>query len=197
MDSFTIGLRSPWWIRAFCRNPLVRGSDRVEALALVFATVLTIVAVPIAGAFATSVHDDRSRAYAQEALSKHQVTATASEDGQLVPALRSVIFAAEATWSDAGSFHRAIVPWNDRAKVGDQQRIWVNEAGDNVAPPSSSRRAAGEALTTALLIWLGVAEASTALVYAVRRRLNHQRYAAWDRELNTAGDNGGRRNQQS
>ena len=53
MQTFTIGLGRYWWMRALGRNPLVRRSDRVEALAVALAIVITVVATPIAGAIGT------------------------------------------------------------------------------------------------------------------------------------------------
>ncbi|HTI75262.1 MAG TPA: hypothetical protein VL634_09720 [Mycobacterium sp.] len=198
MDTFTIGTRSPWWVRALGRrNPLVRGSDRIEALVLALAVVFSAVAIPIAGAIGTSLHEQRTRIYAREAITRHQVVAVATEEGQLVPRLGGVSFSAEATWSDGGRSHRGEIPWTGRAKVGDQQTIWVNEAGENVGKPPSPSRADSEAIGIALVVWLGAAEASTVLFCLVRRRLNHWRYAQWDYELNASRDNDGRRHHQS
>ena len=195
METFTIGLRSPWWVRALGRgNPLVRPSDRIEAVVLVAAVMLTVLVLPIAGAVGTNHYEQRSRVYAEEAQARHQVLATATGDGQIVPQLRSLSFAAEATWSEAGKTQRALVPWNGRAKVGDQQTIWVDNQGGYAGPPGSSSRATGEAVVVALAVWLGVAEASAASVYLIRRRLNHRRYAQWEREINASHFNDGRRN---
>ena len=79
MQTFTIGLGHRWWIQVFRRNPLVRRSDRIEVLVLGFAVLLTVVAIPVAGAIGTFVHDARTRVYAEEALTRHEVTATAIE----------------------------------------------------------------------------------------------------------------------
>jgi hypothetical protein len=197
METFTIGLGDRWWVQAFGRSPLLRRSDRIEALVLVFAVMLTVVAVPIAGAIGTSVHDARARMYAEQAQTRHEVIATATADGIVVPQLRSVAFAAEAAWTDSGVNHSGIVAWPDRAKVGDQQHIWVNGAGEFVGPPSSPSRADVDAVAVALAVWLGVGEASAALVYLVRRGLDQRRYAEWDREINASQANNGRRNHQS
>jgi hypothetical protein len=197
METFTIGLGSRWWVRVFDRSPLVRRSDRVEAVVLIFAVVLTVVAVPIAGAIGTFVHDARTRVYAEEAQTRHQVIATATDDGTVVPQLRGVAFAAPAAWTESGIAHRAAVAWSVRAKVGDQQHIWVNGAGELVGLPSSPSRADRESVVVALAVWLAVAEGSVALVYLVRRRLNQRRHAEWDREVSAFHDNNGRRNHQS
>ena len=81
MQTFTIGVGHRWWTQVFRRNPLVRRSDRIEVLVLGFAVLLTVVAIPVAGAIGTSVHDARTRIYAEEALTRHEVIATAIEDG--------------------------------------------------------------------------------------------------------------------
>ena len=197
METLTIGLRSPWWLRALGRrHPLVRSSDRIEAVTLVIAVVVTVFAIPAAGAIGTSVHDARTRTYADQAHTTHQVIATATENGQLVPNGRTIGFSAEAMWSEAGKTHRADISWTDWPKVGDRQGIWVNKEGEHVAQPSPSR-AAGEAIGIALAVWLGTAQVAVGLVQLIRRRLTHCRYAQWDREIQASRDNGGRTNNQS
>ena len=84
MQTFTIGLGHRWWTLVFGRNPLVRPSDRIEFLVLSFAVLVTVVAIPVAAAIGTSVHDARAWVYAEEALTRHQVTATATERGVIV-----------------------------------------------------------------------------------------------------------------
>ena len=54
MQTFTIGLGRGWWVRLLGRNPLVRSSDRIEVMVLSLAVLLTVVAVPVAGAIGTS-----------------------------------------------------------------------------------------------------------------------------------------------
>ena len=76
MDTFTV--RLPRWlvVRLFGRNPLIRISDRIEALVLVLTVVVSLLAVPIAAAVGTAVYDSRSRLYAEQAQTQAQVTAT-------------------------------------------------------------------------------------------------------------------------
>ena len=196
MQTFTIGVGHRWWTQVFRRNPLVRRSDRIEVLVLGFAVLLTVVAIPVAGAIGTFVHDARTRVYAEEAQTRHQVTATAIEDGTVVMQPKSLSFTARATWSAAGRDHTEIVMWSDQVKAGDQQSIWVNADGAKVGPPSSSGDAAADAVGIAIYVWLGVAAASAGVVYLVRRGLDHRRYAQWDCELNASRENDGRTNHQ-
>ena len=79
-----------------------------------------------------------SRVYAEEAQTRHQVTATAIEDATIVVQPYNFSFTARATWSAAGRDHSDIVTWSDQVKAGDQQLIWVNAEGATVGPPSSS-----------------------------------------------------------
>jgi len=97
MQTFTIGLGRGWWVRLLGRNPLVRSSDRIEVMVLSLAVLLTVVAVPVAGAIGTSVYDAHTQAYAEEAQTRHQVTATAIEDGTVVMQPKSLSFTARAT----------------------------------------------------------------------------------------------------
>ena len=196
MQTFTIGLGRGWWVRLLGRNPLVRTSDRIEVMVLGLAVLLTVVALPIAGAIGTSVYDAYTRVYAQEAQTRHQVTATAIEDGTVVAQQKSISFTAQATWTAAGRDHSDIVMWPDRVKAGDRQFIWVNANGAKVGPPSSSVDAAADAVGIAISVWLGVAAASAGLVYVVRRGLDRRRYAQWDCEFNASRDNHGRTNHQ-
>ena len=196
MQTFTIGWGRDWWVRLLGRNPLVRSSDRIEVMVLSFAVLLTVAAVPIAGAIGTFAYDARTRLCAEEAQTRHQVTAIAIEDGKIVEQPDSVSFTARATWSAAGRDHSESVTWSDQAKVGDQQLIWVNAEGAAVRPPSSPSRAGGDAVGIALSVWFGVAGASAGLVYVVRRRLDRWRYAEWDHEISASRDNRGRTNHQ-
>jgi len=197
VQTFTIRLRCPWWVHALGRNPLVRRSDRVEAIAFVIAVIVAVVAIPVAGAIGTSVHDAHSRTHAEQMHMRHQVVATAVASGHLVTRVQDLTFTAEAAWADSGRVHRGVIPWSDWANVGDQQSIWVNDRGENVGPPSSPSRANGEAIGVALSVWVGLTEAAAAFVYLVRRWLNHARFAQWDRELDASHKNDNRRNHQS
>ena len=197
MQYFGIGPGNRWWIQVVTRNPLVRRSDRIELFVVTCAALLTVLAVPIAGAIGTSVHDGRTRLYAEEAQARHQVSATATQNGEVVPQLRSIANVAEARWTDSGISHSGIVAWPDRAKLGDQQRIWVNSQGEYTGQPSSPYRADLEAVSAALVVWLGVAEFSAGLVYLIRFRLDRWRLAEWDRELNAPHNNNDRRNNRS
>jgi hypothetical protein len=196
METFTIGIGHRWWAQVFRRNRLVRHSDRIEVLVRGFALVLVVVAIPVAAAIGTSVHDGRTRVYAEESYSRHQVTATAVERGEVVVEYRGVSFMARATWSASGRDYTDVVNWTGLAKIGDRQAIWVNDAGAAVGPPSPPSRAVGEAVTIATLVWFGVAGVAAGVVFLVGRWLNRRRFAQWDDHIKAFRANQGRTNHQ-
>lgn len=63
MQPFTIDLGRSWFLRLLGRHPLVRPSDRIEALAFVVAAMAIAIAVPAAAVMGTAIHDTRSRMY--------------------------------------------------------------------------------------------------------------------------------------
>ncbi|KUI43333.1 hypothetical protein AU197_04465 [Mycobacterium sp. IS-1590] len=64
-DWVTFSLRPPRWptlVRLRGRDPLVRSVDRIEALIMTLVVVMSLVAVPIAGAVGTALFDSRHAA---------------------------------------------------------------------------------------------------------------------------------------
>lgn len=196
MDTFIIGTRRYWLFRALGRNTLVRRSDRVEAWSVVVAVLVLAVATPFVCAFGTSVHDARARLYAQEALHRHSVIATAMQqvDRDVEPG--NTVYTARARWNAGGQEHIDLVKWPTRANVGDQQRIWVDDNGRNVLPPRPSSRAATDALVLAFAVWFGLFSAVAGTLCVIRWQLDSQRFAQWDLEINRASDGGDRRKPQ-
>jgi hypothetical protein len=181
MDTFTV--RLPRWrsMRLFGRNPLIRAGDRVEALAVVFAVVVVLLAAPIAAAVGTAVYDSRSHLYAQQAQNSHVVTAVVTDHkvthrkalGQTVTVL--------ARWFAAGTEHTGSVSAPPGVKTGDSIDIWVVEDGSHVGPPPKT--AYDEAVAFASLTWLGAAIAAAALIAGTRTFLNRARHARWQKDF--------------
>ena len=66
MDTYTVRLpRWPILLRLLGRDPLVRTTDRIQALVSVLTVVVTLLAAPIAAAIGTAVHDSRRDVYAE------------------------------------------------------------------------------------------------------------------------------------
>ncbi|HYO02960.1 MAG TPA: hypothetical protein VET27_14235 [Mycobacterium sp.] len=190
MQTFTIDLGRSWFLRMFGQHPLIRTSDRIEALAFVVAVMVAVIAVPVAAAMGTAIHDTRSRVLAEEAQSRHMVTATAVADSDAIAHANSVEVNVRARWNVFGSNHVEVVPVTSGVKAGERVDVWVDERGNQVAAPSPPGRAGQEALGAAVPMWLCVAGASASFAMLSRRRLNRTRYAEWDRELQTLSGGG-------
>ena len=77
MQTFAIGMPRRWLAcLAAVHNPLVRASDRLEAFVTLLMIIAVTMAVPVAGAIGTAVHDTRSQMYAEQAKTRHAVAAT-------------------------------------------------------------------------------------------------------------------------
>lgn len=183
MDTFTV--RSPRWLvaRLFGRNPLIRISDRIEALVLVLTVVVSLLAAPIAAAVGTAVHDSRSHLYAEQAQTRTTVTATVIDS----PA-RSDTITVRARWFAAGAEHTGAIKAQPTVKPGDSIDISVDKDGSHVGPPVMS--AVDEAVATAMAIWLSVAIAAAALFAGTRAVLNKVRHAGWQHDFDDLASDG-------
>jgi hypothetical protein len=191
MQTFTLGLGRGWISRAFGRNQLVRPSDRIEALVLALAVTVVVVAIPIVGAIGTAIHDSRSRTYAEQALTRHTVTATVTEDSTASVGPHTLRITTRSRWIAHGTLHSDSLEWDHMVKAGDELTIWVDNDGNYVGPPSPTNRAASDALGAAVIILFSISAVAVALASVVRCRLNRRRYAEWERELRDLA-NGGR-----
>lgn len=190
MTTFTLRLpRWPVLVRLCGRNPLVRATDRLEALALILAMVVSLVSVPIALAVGTAVHDVRSDLYAQQANSRSAVAATITEVPTASDTPQTIIV--PVRWSVDGAEHRATVAAPSTAKVGDRVDIWVDDTGEPVAEPATTAHAAVEAASVAVGILAGMAGTAVLLFLSVRAVCNRIRYAQWQRGLDSLVGHGG------
>ncbi|MGY4649462.1 Rv1733c family protein [Mycobacterium sp. URHB0021] len=194
MQSFTVD-PARWRIaRIFARNPLIRVSDRIEALVMALMVGVLLVSVPIAGAVGTAVYDSSSQRLAEQAPTSHTVAATAIKSSIDTAGLKTVPVSVMARWQVNGREHTGLLKWDrPEVSVGDQMDIWVNADGQKVAPPSWP---AFHAVAVGLGIWLSFAVGAVAVFMVVWLRLNHARLAGWDRELDrlASDDGSGRAN---
>lgn len=191
-DTFEIRLpRSPLVLRLFNRAPLVRSVDRVEAFVVALAFVVAVLAIPIAAAIGTAVHDARSAHYAGEANSRHSVTATVTRVPDLPPFSRTGMMPAPVEWWDDGTQRTALTQVRTTASAGDRVELWVNDAGEPVTAPASTSRAAVEGVTSAIGIWAGVVAAVAIVCAGAQLVCNRIRLAAWQHDLDHVAGNGG------
>jgi hypothetical protein len=191
MNTFTVRLpRWPILLRLRGRDPLVRTTDRIEALALALAVVVSLLAVPIAAAVGTAVHDSRRHIYAEQTHTRHTVAATVTDVPASQQILRTGTTTVPARWTAGGAEHTGAVKAQSTAKTGDTVEIWVDNNGAQVPAPTSTTRAAVEAATGALVIWISVAATAATLVTVTRAVCDRIRLTGWQHDLDSLVGNG-------
>lgn len=135
LDTFTVRLPRWRFAQLFGFNPLVRIGDRVEALVVVLAVVISVIAVPIAAAVGTVVYDSRSRQYAERAQISRVVTGTVTSLKVAYHESLGPTITVLARWVDGGTEHTGAVSAPRGVTIGDSIDIWVGEDGSHVGPP--------------------------------------------------------------
>jgi hypothetical protein len=191
MDSFTVRLpRWPVLLRLRGRDPLVRTTDRIEALVVVLAVVVSLLSVPIVAAMGTAVYGSSRQAYAEQADTRHTVPATVTDVPTSQQILRTTTITVPARWTAAGAEHTGAVKAPSTTKPGDPIEIWVDNNGAQVDKPTPTTRAAAEAVMGALVIWICVAAAAATLVTVTRAVCDRIRLTGWQRDLDSLVGNG-------
>ncbi|WP_027332375.1 Rv1733c family protein [Mycolicibacterium tusciae] len=186
MDTFTIRLpRWPIVLRLLGRDPLVRKTDRIEALVLVLAVVVSLLAAPITAAIGTAVYDGNRHTYAEQARTRHTVTATITD----VPASHQILRASTtnvmARWTTDGTENTGTIEAQSTAEIDDTIEIWVDDNGEQVPAPAPTSRAATEAALGALVIWMSVAAIAATLITVTRAVCDRIRFAGWQHALDS------------
>lgn len=191
METFICDPRCWRIARVFGCNPLLRRADRIEAIIVLVALALSLVAVPLAGVAGTLVYQARHSQYAREASQRHAVVATVTATG--VDSMdHSVV---QANWPVASGERNGLIGITTDSKLGQHVRIWIDKTGNPVDPPTPAWRASTGALGTALTIVLATFLATASLVTGIRARLDLARDAQWEQEIRCFQENGGWTNQ--
>jgi hypothetical protein len=192
MEPFEIRLpRWPLIVRLFDRGPLVRTTDRVEAFVVTMAIVMALLAVPIAAAIGTAVHDTRSHVYAEQNETRRNVTATVSDVPDAQAFSRTSMITVPVEWWDGDTRHTGSAPAQASVEAGDSIDLWVDADGAQVLAPTPFARAAVEAVAAAVAIWVSVAAGAAILSALVQMACDRIRSAAWQQDLDSLVDGGG------
>ena len=185
METFTV--RLPRWpiFGLFRRNPLLRASDRLEALVLALAVMVSLLAVPVAAAVGTAIHDSRRDVYAQQHHNRHLVTATITDDAAAQNISRTNTATMAARWSAAGTEHTGAVTAQSATEPGDHVAIWVDNNGALTDEPTPTTRAGVDAVTAALFMWAGVTAAAAILFAGTRAVCDRIRAIRWQDAIDT------------
>jgi len=191
MDAYTVRVpRWPTLLRLLGRDPLVRTTDRVQALISVLTIAAILLAAPIAASIGTEIYDARRHVYAAQAPIRHTVPGTVIDVPAPPRALGTTMVEIQARWTAAGVERTGAVTAPSTVEPGDSVTIWVDDAGAPVAAPTPTSRAAVEAVTVALVGWASFAAAAAALFTVTRAVCNRIRSAGWQHALDGLVGNG-------
>lgn len=187
MLTFTLDPRR-WWIAGVVGgNPLLRRADRIEALVIMVAIVVSLAALAVAGAVGTSVYDARSRVSAG-AQPQDVVTATVIETSTTMVQPDVLTKAVRASWPVAGGQAMGSFGWDDPVEVGDRIGIWVDGDGNRTSPPPPVSQASIDAVCVAVVLWLGVVLSAAATVAVTHSRFDRVRDAEWESDIRCLED---------
>jgi hypothetical protein len=178
-ESFTFAM--PWWLkRLLSRNPLMRTSHRIEAIALMAAVVVSVLAVPIAGAVGTAVYDTGRQPGTQHATRAH----SAAADGGS-PARHPVHFSDDPVAVGSGAIDSAptgILQASSPMARGDN--AIVNDAGDGPTPTTGANTSAvAKAVAVASAAWAGTAAIAASAYMTTHILCRRFRCRNWERSL--------------
>jgi hypothetical protein len=183
MDTYT--LRLPRWPRpAGNRNPLQPAGDRIDRIVVILAIVLTLLAVPVAAGVGTAVHDANRELYAQQAITRQNITATVTE-GSVAPDLRRNTVRVAVEWNWAATQRTGTLRASPTVKAGDTVEIWVDENGSMVGAPKPATTAVLDGAVVAAITWLTVAAVAAFVVAGVRALKMKMRDEAWQRDIDS------------
>lgn len=195
METFTLDPRRWRIARIFGRNPLLRRTDRIEALVMLVALVAALVAVPVAGVVGAATYGVHERLYSQQARERHLTQARITQVAEARPEDLGVTVV-RATWPAAAGERTGTLRFAEPLTAGEHIAIWVDDDGNPVAPPTPVFHAAGAAVGTAMLTLLIAGVAMTSLLAVVVHQLDRARAAGWERDLRCLVENDGRTNRQ-
>jgi len=183
LETFTLCL--PRWriFALFRRSPLIRATDRIEALVTVVAVMASVLVIPVAAAAGTAVYDAHREIYAEQHLTRHLVPATITGNAAAATISRTSTAVVAVQWFDAGIEHTGVLAAHKVAKLGDQTAVWLDDNGALTEEPTPTSQAAPDAVTFALFIWAGVTAAAGALLAGTRAVCDRVRAKKWERTI--------------
>jgi hypothetical protein len=141
--------RFGWHLRALGSNPLIRASDRLEALAALGVLVVALLGVPVAAQAGSQIYDAGVRSANEQAHTRHSVQAVALEGSTSMPADFDNPAYVRAQWHEGTQLHteRVIAPIG--VKAGQPMTIWLDATGKVVAAPQTAQDAELSAVAAA------------------------------------------------
>jgi len=166
------------------RNPLRRGTDRVQACLLTGLFVAAAAAAPFAAqaadhaAYADALGQQQvqlATTHQVRAVLTHRALATVNENAA------SPVVPVAATWTSVtGVPCTGLVMAPTGSPRGSAVTVWTDDAGDLKSPPLESSQVAGQGELAAIGVVTGLGLLYLCAMLVIRHVLNRRRMAAWD-----------------
>jgi hypothetical protein len=173
----------------FDRNPLRRGTDRVETAVLALLLAAFLAGAPFA-ALATGgwFHGMARQSQLAQEASRQEVTAVVLAVTTPAAGSGALVWQAQARWqAPDGRLVTREVPVPGDTAVGAKLRLWTDRAGDLAAPPLLDAQVADEVPFGAAVGVTALAAVLAVVGALARWMLNKRRMAAWDADWQATG----------
>ncbi|GAB0102714.1 hypothetical protein JMUB6875_16840 [Nocardia sp. JMUB6875] len=174
-----------WRMRPWSANPLMRGSDRFEALLRTFVVAGLLFMVPVAGAIGSTTYTGSAERIRTDNAAKVQVPATAVTDAARVPSsspYHSAGYQATVRWTREGAASTSVIDVDPATKSGAVVQIWVGPNGKPTRPPDQADTAVLDGVGLGLMVLLLSGTTAIALLWAVELLLNSVHNRQWETE---------------
>jgi hypothetical protein len=165
------------------RNPLRRGTDRLETYLLAGLFAAAVAGTPFAAQAASHAAGVSALHAQQEQLATtHQVRAVLTQGATPASGYAlSVNVLTPATWTSVTGVRRSgPVPAVPGSPRGTAVTVWTNDSGYLESPPLSAAEVANQADAAMAGTFAGIALVFLAGAGAIRQLLNRRRMAAWE-----------------
>ncbi|MGW4489172.1 Rv1733c family protein [Amycolatopsis sp. NPDC004368] len=173
---------------------VVRPSDRFQAVVVAAFAVLALLAVPVAGVLGSDTAGRRAVEAAEQAASRHPVTAVQLADGPVQQAVGPDGVPAgpqprEVRWRlPGGGFRVEKVDVDPLTQAGDTVVVWLDRAGEPVPPPLDPRTASVEGAMMGFGAWAGFCAVLGLTYAALVFGLDRRRLRRWQQEWTSETD---------
>lgn len=171
-------------------NPLLRRSDRFEAMAVVLAAAVALLAIPVVMMVAAGIHAERLDEISHRAQTLRTVDAVALSNSA-TPVRPGPQVSVQVEWSEGTSTRVEMVRVSKTVNAGDTVPVWLTADGRTTAPPAEPADAMGEAIIAALAMYCLIGGMAALGVFLVREALDFRRDRDWDVEIKHLMDNDG------
>ena len=175
-----------WWRLQPCsRNPLMRGSDRVESVIVIVVLMLVLMLVPISADVGSETFTSLQQQSRHLAAASRPVPAVLLDDAAATPTVEPAIRVADSgargwvRWTVEGREHTGMVPVPPGAKTGDTVTVQVDSGGDLVDISTGTENAV-MAVSTACGVWAAGTATGGLVLSAMHRALVRHRLRRWE-----------------